>query len=373
MSTATPVALTVPEVMTALRISRSKVYDLIRSKKLGSFTEGRSRRIAADSLASYIRTKTEENTPDGEARPEFSAGTVTRRKDGRYQAAVYVMQPDGTRARKYVYGKTWEECDQKRQELVARDRQGIPTPTRSAKLSEWLPYWLEHFVTPQRKRTTVAKYETHIRLYLVPLLGTKGLETLSPRDVRTALAKVTKQSSAATAKETHKILRTALTAACRDELIGRNVAMLVTPPRVISRESTPWSLDHTLTFLAAARTDPLYAAFVLAIALGMRRGEIVGLRWSQVDLDNRVLVVREQIQRVGESCTRTARRTGSAVDPAAPNLRGGAAVAPDAAGRDPAGGGGEVGGDGLHLHDPDRADDRADQRLPLVPAGGGSG
>ncbi|MFF1872961.1 tyrosine recombinase XerC [Kitasatospora herbaricolor] len=226
------------------------------------------------------------------------AGTVTRRKDGRYQAAVYVPQPDGTRARKFVYGVTWEECDRARQELVDRDRQGIATPTRSAKLSEWLPYWLEHFIQPQRKRTTQAKYETHVRLYLVPLLGSKGLESLSPRDVRTFLAKVTTQASAATAKEAHRVLRSALTAACRDELIVRNVAMLVPPPRVTSREVTPWSLDQTLTFLSAGRQDPLYAAFVLAVALGMRRGEIVGLKWSEVDLEKRVLVIREQVQRV---------------------------------------------------------------------------
>ncbi|MET8544812.1 site-specific integrase [Kitasatospora sp. NPDC004799] len=226
------------------------------------------------------------------------AGTVTKRKDGRYQAAVYVVQPDGTRARKYVYGKTWEECDQKRLELVQRDRQGIPTPTRSAKLSEWLPYWLEHFVQAQRKKTTAAKYETHLRLYLVPLLGTKSLEGLTPRDVRTFLAKVTKQASAATARESHKILRSALTAACREELITRNVASLVTPPRVVSRELRPWTLEQTLAFLRAARTDPLYAAFVLAVALGMRRGEIGGLRWSSVDLENRVLRVGRQLQRV---------------------------------------------------------------------------
>jgi excisionase family DNA binding protein len=61
MATAIPEALTVPEVMAALRMSRSKVYDLIRSKRLPSFTEGRSRRIAVDSLAAYLRTKTEEN------------------------------------------------------------------------------------------------------------------------------------------------------------------------------------------------------------------------------------------------------------------------------------------------------------------------
>ncbi|MEW1907225.1 helix-turn-helix domain-containing protein [Kitasatospora sp. NPDC085895] len=61
MATAIPEVLTVPEVMTALRMSRSKVYDLIRAKKLATFSEGRCRRIPAESLAAYIRTKMEEN------------------------------------------------------------------------------------------------------------------------------------------------------------------------------------------------------------------------------------------------------------------------------------------------------------------------
>jgi hypothetical protein len=105
------------------------------------------------------------------------AGTITKRKDGRFQCAVYVLQPDGTRARKFAYGKTWAECDTKRRELLAKVDQGVPVPTRSAKLSEWLPYWLENVIRPRRKRTTYAKYEFHVRLYLVPMLGTKKLES----------------------------------------------------------------------------------------------------------------------------------------------------------------------------------------------------
>lgn len=76
-----------------------------------------------------------------------------------------------------------------------------------------------------------------------------------------------------------------------------HVAKLVEPPRTDNRELKPWTLDETLDFLAASRGDPLYAAFVLAIAMGLRRGEIIGLRWSDLDLDNRVLHVRQQTQR----------------------------------------------------------------------------
>ncbi|MEU4683457.1 tyrosine-type recombinase/integrase [Streptomyces xinghaiensis] len=225
------------------------------------------------------------------------AGTITKRKDGRFQAAVYVLQPDGTRARKFAYGKTWAECDTKRRELLAKVESGVPVPTRSAKLAEWLPYWLDNVVKPRRKLSTFDKYEAHVRLYLVPSLGAKRLESLGVADVRRFLVRLEQQTTAATAKESHRVLRTALSAACREELITRNVASLVEPPRAKSRELNPWTLDETLAFLAAARKDPLYAAFVLAIAMGLRRGEIVGLRWTDVDLEKRVLYVRQQTQR----------------------------------------------------------------------------
>ncbi|MGW3372496.1 tyrosine-type recombinase/integrase [Streptomyces hydrogenans] len=225
------------------------------------------------------------------------AGTITQRKDGRFQAAVYVLQPDGTRARKFAYGKTWAECDVKRRALLDAVDNGVPVPTRSAKLSEWLPYWLDNVVKPRRKLSTYDKYEAHVRLYLVPGIGSKRLESLSVADVRRFLVQLEKKTTAATAKESHRVLRTALTAACREELISRNVASLVEPPRPKARELSPWSLDETLDFLAASRRDPLYAAFVLAIAMGLRRGELVGLRWADIDLDKRVLYVRQQTQR----------------------------------------------------------------------------
>ncbi|QKV94240.1 tyrosine-type recombinase/integrase [Streptomyces sp. NA02950] len=238
------------------------------------------------------------------------AGTITKRKDGRYQCAVYVLQPDGTRARKFAYGKTWTECDNKRRELLAKGDGGIPVPTRSAKLSEWLPYWLDNVIRPNRKRTTYSKYAMHIRLYLLPMLGAKRLESLSVRHLRTFLAELARKTTAATAKEAHRVLRTALTAACREELVTRNVASLVEAPKVNSRETTPWSLDETLRFLEKARRDPLYAAFVLAIAMGLRRGEVLGLRWSDVDLDKRVIRVGNQVQRIGGELYQDTTKTG---------------------------------------------------------------
>lgn len=95
-------------------------------------------------------------------------------------------------------GKTWQECDTNRWELLAKVDQGVPVPTRSAKLSEWLPYWLDNVIKPRRKLSTYDKYEAHVRLYLVPLLGAKRLESLGVADVRRFLIRLEKQTTAAT-------------------------------------------------------------------------------------------------------------------------------------------------------------------------------
>lgn len=92
----------------------------------------------------------------------------------------------------------------------------MPVPTRSAKFTEWLPYWLEqlHQAEPQADDS---KYAMHVRLYLVPLLGSSSLEALGRRHVRTFVADMSPSASPATAKEAHRVLRTALTAACRED------------------------------------------------------------------------------------------------------------------------------------------------------------
>jgi hypothetical protein len=81
--------------------------------------------------------------------------------------------------------------------------------------------------------------------------------------------------------------------------VYRNVAAMVDPPRVAKRDLSPWSADEARRFLFATRWTPLYAAYVLALGLGLRRGEVLGLYWSDVDPEDRTLRVRRQLQRVG--------------------------------------------------------------------------
>jgi integrase len=95
-----------------------------------------------------------------------------------------------------------------------------------------------------------------------------------------------------------QVLSAALTRAAREELISRNVARLAELPAWEPGEVRPWSVDEALAFLGAARPEPFYPAFVLLLLYGMRRGEVLGLRWQDVDLHVGQLSVRQQIQRI---------------------------------------------------------------------------
>ncbi|WP_165985028.1 site-specific integrase [Streptomyces sp. YIM 98790] len=225
-------------------------------------------------------------------------GTITRRSDGRFQGAAYVTDTDGIRKRVYRYGRTWDEVAEKLAELQNQERNGIPVPSRAWTVGDWLDYWIRQIVRPNCEYNTYAKYEGKVRLYLVPYLGKKSLPKLSPGLVRTALAEMDRDGvPAPTRAETLRVLRNALNRARREELVTRNVAELVDMPRVEKRERKPWTAKEAVTFLRTARQHRLYAALVLLLVLGLRRSEILGLRWQDVDFDNQLFTPVRQVQR----------------------------------------------------------------------------
>jgi integrase len=225
-------------------------------------------------------------------------GTIYQRKDGRFEAAVYLTTTDGTRKRVRVYGATWEQAHHRLVELKAQEHRGIPVPAQSYTVAVYLNEWLEHVVEPSVRPTTYAKYETFVRLYLKPGLRSKRLSRLTPADVRLFLARQREAGvSPARVQAMHSVLRAALEHAMREDLVLRNVARLVRVPTPPRRTFVAWTVKDTLSFLAASRADALAPAFVLLIALGLRRGEVLGLRWTDVELDGRMLQVRQQLQR----------------------------------------------------------------------------
>jgi integrase len=155
-------------------------------------------------------------------------------------------------------------------------------------------------VKQNRRPATYNLYEMIIRLYLRPGLGGKRLTALSVAAVQQFLnRRLEAGDSIRKVQVMREVLSSALHRAIREELIVRNVARLAELSQCRRDPIRPWSSDEARRFLVACRTDPLPAAFVLLVLYGLRRGEVLGLRWSDVDFGAGTIQVHQQLQRVG--------------------------------------------------------------------------
>jgi integrase len=210
----------------------------------------------------------------------------------------YAWTASGTRKRVTVYAATRKQAADRMRQAQELNSQGVPVPDRSWKLGDWLDYWLENVITPNRRPATYALYEMIARLYLKPALGTAPLTRLSAARVQAFLnEQLAAGQSIRQVQVMRTVLSSALTRAMREELLMRNVARLVELPGWDRLPIVPWTANEARGFLAAARDDPLYPAFVLLLLYGLRRGEVLGLRWTDVDLDGGEIRVRQQIGR----------------------------------------------------------------------------
>ncbi|MFF2021877.1 tyrosine-type recombinase/integrase [Streptomyces sp. NPDC058171] len=226
-------------------------------------------------------------------------GTITQRKDGRYQGAAYVTDTEGHRVRKFVYGSTWDEASEKLGKLQQQEREGVPVPSRSWSVGEWLAYWVDHIVKPSLEFNTYSKYESKVRLYLLPHLAKTSLTRLTAAKVRGVMATLLRDKvPAPTRFEVLRTLRNALNRAIKEEILTRNVALLVDMPKVDTDKGKAWNPSEAITFLYAARAHRFFAAFVLVLALGLRRSELLGLRRQDVDFETRQFTPVKQVQRV---------------------------------------------------------------------------
>lgn len=225
-------------------------------------------------------------------------GSVYRRRDGRWEASLTCVTTAGIRKRIRRYAASQAEADEKLSELKAQARQGIPVPDRNWKVGDYLEYWYQASVIRTRRPTTQEQYEGIIRLYLRPGLGGYTLASLSVPALQAFLdGQIAKGCSARQVQKIRTVLSAALANAMREELLTRNVAHLVQVPTSEPRHVPPWTTDEARAFLAATRTHTMYPAFLLLVYYGLRRGEVLGLRWSDIDVESGNLHVRQQLVR----------------------------------------------------------------------------
>jgi integrase len=223
---------------------------------------------------------------------------------------------NGRRVRKFVIAPTRAEAAAKLAPLLKARDERRPVPDQRTKLGPFLRQWLDEVAKPTVRATTFSSYDGIVRLHLAPDLGRIALAKLTPPDVQRLLnAKRASGLSPRRVAYIHAVLRQALVTAERWGLVSRNVAKLVDPPRVRHYEIRPLTPEEGRRLIDAADGDRLQALYVTALATGLRQGELLALRWEDVDLDARRLSVRHTLARVNgrllllEPKTERSRRT----------------------------------------------------------------
>jgi integrase len=211
-------------------------------------------------------------------------GSVYRRKDGRYEALMRYVDDKGRRRRMSAYGRTAKEARQKLRDMQRRVEDGHAPRDSSVTVREWTCRWLE-VTSASRRATTQATYESLLRTHVLPVLGAVRLCDLSPGHVEDWCMNLSASRSASTTRQALTVLAMTLDAAMRQELVRRNVARLVDRPRVERREAASYSSDQVALLLDRARGERLEPLLSLLAYTGMRKGEALGLCWTDVVLD----------------------------------------------------------------------------------------
>jgi len=234
-------------------------------------------------------------THTGKSRQPNGASSIYQGKDGRWHGRVTVgTKDDGTPDRRHVSGKTRAETTTKVRELERqRDLGTVRKPGKPWTLAMWLTHWIENIAPITVSENTLSGYEVAVRVHLIPGLGAHRLTKLEPEHLERLYKKMQDAGSApATAHQVHRTLRVALGEAVRCGRLTVNVAKIAKAPRLDEEEVEPYTEDEVQRILLAAGKRRNGVRWVIALALGLRQGEVLGLQWADLDLDAGVMRVR---------------------------------------------------------------------------------
>jgi integrase len=225
-------------------------------------------------------------------------GAVVKRADGRWEAKLDLGWADGRRVRRSFYGRTRIDAVEQLRRAQRAVEEGEGIPGEHTTIGQFLDQWLAEVVKPNRRLATWQGYEVNVRRHIKPVVGRTRLARLSAADVQKLInALRAKGLAPRTVQYAHATLRAALGVALRWGLVRRNVATLVEPVSVPKHEAKPFGLDEARRVLDATSSDRLAAFFAVAMSIGLRPSEALGLCWSDIDFDGRLLRVRHVLER----------------------------------------------------------------------------
>ena len=225
-------------------------------------------------------------------------GSIRKRGEKSWELTVDLgRDTDGKRKRKFVSVKgTKKLAEQKLRELLTTLDKGMPLDISKATVGEFLGMWLKDYAETNTTPRTLEGYREKIRNYVLPNIG-HPLAKLTPQHVQSIYASmIQKELSSRTVLHVHRILRQALSHAMKWGLLARNVCDAVDPPRAYHKEMVALDTPEVQKFLDVAVGHRYGPVFFLALYTGMRRSELLGLRWSAVDLNTKSLSITQTLQ-----------------------------------------------------------------------------
>ena len=256
-------------------------------------------------------------------------GTVRLRKDGRWEGRVVVGYDEaGNPKTKNVLAKTKKECVEKLEQLKEQCDGRRPTQVRpDMPFGVWMDYWYQNFSKPRLRPTTQLGYEGWIYNHLIPGLGSIQLNRLTQADLQQFFRTMKESGRKSNAdkrgkgmadrsvRSCHAVCQMALDRAVEEKLIHGNPAAGCRLPPIKGREMQVLTHEEIQRFLIQAKAEGMYELFLLDLTTGMRRGELLALRWDDLDFDTGKLRIDKQICPVGgkliisEPKTKAANRT----------------------------------------------------------------
>jgi integrase len=221
------------------------------------------------------------------------ASTIYEAADRWHGRVTVGVKDDGSPDRRHVRGQTEAIVIKKVRDLERqRDVGSVPTVGRGWTVGAWLEHWLENISRPSVRHTSWDAYRIAVRKHLVPAVGGQRLDRLTPEHLERLYRRMVEAgASPGTAHQVHRTARTALGEAVRRGYVHRNAAELAKGPRVESGTVEPYSLEEVQLILSVARRQRNGARWAVALALGLRQGEALGLHWSDIDLSAGVVRV----------------------------------------------------------------------------------
>jgi len=211
----------------------------------------------------------------------------------------------GKRKQKWFHGyRTKREAEKAMAKKIAEISSGNYVEPVSISFQNLLDDWLEHYVKHRTSPKTLETYKYLVSRHIVPQIGNLAIDKLTPYQLQKLYsylldhdANAGKKLSKTTVHHIHRICYGALKWAVQMRMIPHNVAESVTPPQRNKREIKTWTQKQVNRFLEEAKKEWLYPLFFVAIATGLRRGELLGLKWGDVNLDQGTLSIRRTVQR----------------------------------------------------------------------------